>query len=519
MSAHAATAATPFPDWHAERAPDKPAWIMAGSGEVVTYRRLVDRSRRIARLLRERGLRTGDGMAILMGNGPAFLAVAWAPQRSGLRYTAISTRLTPPEIGYILDDCGAGALVVDTACAERAAAALEHAPGVRVRLCADGAPAGFEDLRPLLDQVSAEPLEHAVEGVDMLYSSGTTGRPKGIEVDLPGDPLGTAPGLVDLLRTRWGFGPDTVYLSPAPLYHSAPLRFNMAVHRSGGTSIVMERFDPVHALELIQRHRVTHTQLVPTMFIRMLKLPEAERARFDVSSLRAVIHAAAPCPPDVKRAMIEWFGPVIEEYYAATENNLFCAITSAEALERPGSVGRALAGTPHILDDLGRELPPGETGTIWSEGGLEFTYHNDPEKTAASRNERGWSTIGDLGYLDDDGYLFLSDRRADLVLSGGVNVYPREVEDVLVGHPAVADVAVFGLPHEELGEVVKAVVQPEDPAAAGPELEAELLAWLEGRLARYKAPRSIDFLDELPRHPTGKLYKRLLRERYLAKEA
>ncbi len=289
----------------------------------------------------------------------------------------------------------------------------------------------------------------------------------------------------------------------------------MTVHRYGGTVIVMERFDPERALELVERYRVTHTQMVPTMFIRMLKLPDEQRTGYDVSSLQVVIHAAAPCPPDTKRAMIDWFGPIVHEYYSSTENSLFTALDSHEWLAHPGSVGRAILGVPHILDESGDELPPGESGTIWSEGGLLFEYLNDPVKTTESRNERGgWTTVGDLGYLDKDGFLYLSDRRADLILSGGVNIYPRESEDVLVVHPKVADAAVFGIPHDELGEVVHAVVQTAPGVIADEGLEEELLAFCREKLSAFKCPRRIDFVDEMPRHATGKLYKRLLRDRY-----
>jgi fatty-acyl-CoA synthase len=502
--------AVAHPDHHAEADPGRLAYRMEPGGEEVAYGRLVDASRAIAGLLRERGVGRGDAVAILIENHPRFMEVAWAAQRSGLRYTAISTRLTSDEVAYILRDSGAVALFTSARCAEVARAAADAAPGVATRLCVDGAVGGFE----ALDPPPAGPHLDDAEGADLLYSSGTTGRPKGVVADLPLTPLGTTPAIAGLLQSRWGFGEDTVYLSPAPLYHAAPLRFNMTVHRFGGRCVVMERFDPLAALELIERHRITHAQMVPTMFIRMLKLPEQQRGRFDLSSLRAVIHAAAPCPVPVKRAMIDWFGPVIHEYYSSTEADLFTVIGPEEALERPGSVGRAILGTPHILGEDGHELPAGEPGTIWSEGGLPFAYLNDPDKTAAARNDRGWTTIGDIGYLDADGYLYLTDRKADMVISGGVNIYPQEAESVLVTHPKVADVAVFGVPNEDLGEEVRAVVQPMSIDDAGEELAADLLAFCQERLAKYKCPRGIDFRAELPRHPTGKLYKRLLRDEY-----
>jgi long-chain acyl-CoA synthetase len=505
------------PDRHADEHPGKVAYVMAESGEEVTYRELVDGSRRIASVLRGRGLRHGDTVAILIENHARYMEVAWAGQRSGLRYTAISTRLTAPEVAYILGDSGAVALFSSARMAETARAALAEAPGVHSAFSVDPGVDGLEDLAALAAGAPAEAHPDDAEGVDLLYSSGTTGRPKGVVAELPLTPLGSPQPIAALLQGNWGFGPDTIYLSPAPLYHAAPLRFNMTVHRFGGTCVVMERFDPLHALELIERHRITHVQMVPTMFIRMLKLPEAERRRFDLSSLQAVIHAAAPCPVPVKEAMIDWFGPVIHEYYSSTEGDLFTVISSEEAQRKPGSVGRPVLGSPHILDDDGNELPPGEAGTIWSEGGLAFEYLNDAEKTAGARNDRGWTTIGDIGYLDDDGYLHLTDRKADMIIAGGVNIYPQEAESVLVTHPAVADAAVFGIPHPDLGEQVHAVVQPMEPDAAGPDLADELLAFCSSQLARYKCPRAIDFRAELPRHATGKLYKRLLRDEYAAR--
>jgi acyl-CoA synthetase (AMP-forming)/AMP-acid ligase II len=351
----------------------------------------------------------------------------------------------------------------------------------------------------------------------MLYSSGTTGRPKGVKVPLPEQPLGTPSGVTLLLQMVFGGREGMVYLSPAPLYHAAPLRFGMAVHRLGGTLVVMEHFDAEQYLALVERHRVTHTQLVPTMFVRMLKLPPEVRARHDLSSLEVAIHAAAPCPIPVKQQMIEWWGPVIHEYYAGTEGNGFVYCNSEQWLAHPGTVGAPLGCTIHILGDDGVERPAGESGTVYFAGGAEFEYHNDPEKTADSRNEQGWSTLGDVGYLDGDGFLHLTDRKAYMIITGGVNVYPQEAENVLVTHPAVADVAVFGVPNDEFGEEVKAVVQPavmpanDEEAAA---LARELIAFCRDQLADVKCPRSVDFRAELPRHPTGKLYKRLLKDEY-----
>jgi len=348
----------------------------------------------------------------------------------------------------------------------------------------------------------------------MLYSSGTTGRPKGIRKPIKGDPLGTPQSPVDVGGTLYGVSEQSIYLSPAPLYHSAPLRFNMGLLKKGGTCIVMERFDPEAALALIERYKVSHSQWVPTMFVRMLKLPAEVRTRYDLSSHKVAVHAAAPCPIEIKQQMIDWWGPILHEYYAGTEGNGFCAINSEDWLAHRGSVGRALFGIVHILDEDGGEQPTGTPGAIYFADGPEFTYYNDPERTAESRNDRGWSTLGDVGYQDEDGYLYLTDRQSFMIISGGVNIYPQEIENLLVGHPKVMDVAVVGVPDPEFGEAVKAVVQPIDPALAGAELEEEILAYSREHLSHIKCPRSVDFEAQLPRHENGKLYKRLIKDRY-----
>ena len=491
--------------------------VVEPSGTTVTYGRLDEGANRLARLLVARGLSPGDSMAVCMENNAAYLEATWAPQRSGLYYTPVSSRLTAGEVSYILEDCGAQALVTSYEQRQVAAEVVDRVPGLHTRLMVGGTIDGFEPYEEVVGAQSPEPLPEPLEGRSMLYSSGTTGRPKGVRRALGRVALGTRgfDSVLGLGTMLYGYGDDMVFLSPAPLYHAAPLLFTMAVQRIGGTVVVMEHFDPVELLALVERHRVTHTLMVPTMFVRMLKLAEEERGRFDVSSLRCCIHGAAPCPPEVKEQMIAWWGPVIHEYYAGTEGNGFVACTSTEWLAHRGTVGRSLGGPVlRILDDGGRELAPGQIGTVYFEGGPDFEYHNDPDLTRSAHDRRGWTTLGDVGYMDDDGYLYLTDRKAYTIISGGVNVYPQEAEDVLVTHPKVLDVAVFGVPHDELGEQVKAVVQPVDPASAGPELEAELIAWCRQRLASYKCPRSVDFDDELPRHPTGKLYKRLLRDRY-----
>jgi len=502
------------PGLHARQNPDKPALVFPAHGTVVTYQELDAASTRAARLFRSLGLGPGDGIAMVLENHPRFYEVAWGAQRSGLYYTPMSTRLTPAEARYIIDDCDAKVLVTSKAMSANADALADGLPKITHRFMIDGTAPGYASWEEALAAQPATPIADEMEGSDLLYSSGTTGRPKGVKLPLRKDPLGSPPALVRLCQALYAMNADVVYLSPAPLYHAAPLRFNLTVQRLGGTCVIMEHFDAAEFLRLVERHRVTHTQVVPTMFIRMLKLPDAERAQHDLSSLKVAIHAAAPCPIPVKEQMIAWWGPKIMEYYAGTEGNGFCAITSEEWLAHKGSVGRALLGKIHIADETFTELPTGEAGTVFFEGGGGFEYHKDPAKTQSSRSPQGWSTLGDVGYVDGEGYLYLTDRKANMIISGGVNIYPQECENLLVTHPKVADCAVFGVPNEDFGEEVKAVVQPVDMADAGPALEQELIEFCRAQLSHIKCPRSIDFEAELPRHPTGKLYKRLLRDRY-----
>lgn len=517
-----------YPAAIAEQDPDKAAVVMAGSGRVITYRELDAESNRLAHLLRARGLRPGDHLAMMLENHPSFLAIAWAAQRSGLYYTPISSRLRPDELAYVVDNCRARAFVCSAAVAGVAAAVTARTPGVEVRLMvdrdraypagesgADAEGAAFQDYGAAIAGLPAEPIADEVEGADMLYSSGTTGLPKGVLPPLPLDEIGTPPPLLALLQGLYGMDGDTVYLSPAPLYHAAPLRYGMGVHRLGGTVVVMEHFDAERALAAIERYRVTHGQFVPTMFIRMLALPTAVRDRYAVSSLRCAVHAAAPCPIEVKRAMIDWWGPVLHEYYAGTEGNGYVCCDSAQWLAHPGTVGRSVLGPLHVCDADGAELPVGEDGAVYFDGGA-FEYWQDPDKTAASRDPlgRGWTTLGDIGHLDADGYLYLTDRAAYMIISGGVNIYPQEAENILAVHPAVADVAVFGVPDTEMGQRVQAVVEPAEGVAAGPELAAELIAYCRSRIAHYKCPTAVDFRDTLPRQPTGKLLKRVLIAEY-----
>ncbi|HEX6167494.1 MAG TPA: AMP-binding protein [Acidimicrobiales bacterium] len=508
-----------FPGTYAESTPDKPAVIMGGSGQVVTYRELDAEANQASHLFRSLGLKPGDHVAFCLENHARYMSLAWGAHYAGLYYTAMSSRLTTDEMAYIVEDCGARAFVTSAYKRDQAAELAGRLNDDVALYMLDGTSEGYESWEEALAGHPTIALpEDRVEGRDMLYSSGTTGRPKGVEVPLPGTPLGTGDAIHMLVSALFGGTGDSVYLSPAPMYHAAPLRFVMGFHRSGATVVVMERFDPVEALALIERHKVTHSQWVPTMFIRMLKLPAEERERFDVSSLQVAIHAAAPCPVAVKEQMIEWWGPVLHEYYAGTEGNGFVYCDSAQWLEHKGTVGHPLVGEVHIVGEDGAELPAGESGTIYFGGGADFSYHNDPDKTAESRDPkgRGWTTLGDVGYVDEAGFLYLTDRKAYMIITGGVNVYPQEAENLLAMHPKVVDVAVLGVPNADFGEEVKAVVEPVSMAEAGPELERELIAYCREHLADVKCPRTVDFRAELPRHPTGKLYKRLLKDEFWA---
>lgn len=501
------------PSHYARLTPDKPAVIMASSGERLTFGELEADSNRAAQLFRSLGLKAGDAVAAYLPNIPAYFSVAWAAQRSGLYFVALSSRLTLEEVEYIARDSGAKVVVAD--------AKLENTASLASKLSdlslftIGGAVEGFRSWEEATLAMPPERIADEVAGGEMLYSSGTTGRPKGIRPELPANGDITAmPMTTVVAKTRFEANEDSVYLCPAPLYHAAPLRWSMAIQHLGGTVVVMEKYDAEAALAAIDGYRVTHSQWVPTHFIRMLKLPDEVRAKYDVSSLKLAIHASAPCPVPVKQAMIDWFGPILVEYYAGTEGNGMTIINAHEWLKKPGSVGKANFCDVHICDDDGNELAANEIGNVYFEGDHPFEYHNAPEKTAGAYHAKGWTTLGDVGRLDEDGYLFLTDRKSFMIISGGVNIYPQEIENHLIGHPKVADVAVIGAPCPEMGERVVAVVQPANWDDANDDFAAELQAWARTALSGIKVPRQYDFMVELPRHDTGKLYKRLIRDKY-----
>jgi len=512
-----------YPGAFAGSTPDKPAIIMADTGATLSYAQLEDRSARLARALHDYGLRPGDTVAVLTPNSPLYYEVYWAAMRSGLYMTPINNHLSPDEMAYIVNDSDARVLIVASVFEKAGLRLTELTPAVEVRIASGGGIEGHLDYEGVLSGSSPEPLAEQPRGREMVYSSGTTGQPKGVKGPLPPYQVheGSDP-LLPVFGPLFGWDADTVYLNPAPLYHGAPLRFGGMVHSVGGTVVIMRKFDALAALEAIEKHRITHSQWVPTMFVRMLKLPKEDRERFDLSSHRVAVHAAAPCPVEVKQAMIDWWGPILFEYYAATEAVGITFIDSETWLTKPGSVGKAALGILHISDEEGNELPTGEPGLVYFEREvLPFSYHNDAEKTKKAQHplHENWGTTGDIGYLDDDGYLFLTDRQAFMIISGGVNIYPQEVENALALHPAVFDIAVIGIPDDEMGEQVKGIVQPASGVAPGPELERELLDFLRERIAHYKVPRSIDFVELLPRNAMGKLQKHNIRADYLSAQA
>jgi long-chain acyl-CoA synthetase len=491
----------------------KPAVILHPSGKVITFDELEARANRLAHHFRAHGLVEGDAVAILMENNEHIHAVMWAARRSGLYYVPINIHLTPSEAAYIIENSGAKAVVGSAALRGTCVALADHLSLPDLLLIADDDLDGWARYPECVAAQPDTPIADEIEGDLLQYSSGTTGRPKGIKRALTHQPPAEVPGLMKMLMSFW-LPKDAVYLSPAPLYHTAPSVWSMQIQAEGVTTVVMEKFDAEGCLDAIARHRVTHGQFVPVMFTRMLKLPQSVRDSYDLSTLTRIMHAAAPCPVEIKKQMIDWWGPIVDEYYASSEAIGSTLITADDWLAHPGSVGKPMLGNLHILDEDGKELPAGQAGEIYFEGGNTFEYLNDPAKTASSRDGNGWMTVGDIGYLDDEGYLYLTDRRHHMIISGGVNIYPQEAENMLVTHPKVMDAAVFGIPDSEMGQSVKAVVQTVDAGDATEEFGDELLAWLRERLAHYKCPRSIAFEAQLPRTDTGKLYKQSLIEKY-----
>jgi long-chain acyl-CoA synthetase len=505
-----------YPGVHAQTQADKVAVIRAATGETLTYGELDARSNRLAQLWYAHGLRPGDHVAVFLDNQLAYFEALWAALRSGLYFTPINRYLSAAEAAYIVDDCDATALIASGAL-EQSAELGRLSPRCVVKLAAGGSVEGFEDYEPAIAGHPADPLAEERLGSFMMYSSGTTGRPKGVRRPLLDRGPAEGNPAMTMMGGMFGFEPSTVYLSPAPLYHAAPSTYATVTLQLGGTVVVMDKFDADTALKLIEQHRVTHSQWVPAMFIRMLKIDPAIRRRYDLSSHRCAIHAAAPCPIDVKQQMIDWWGPILEEYYSSTESAGFARIRSTEWLTHPGSVGRAQGSPFHICNEDGDELPAGEPGLIYGEAiGGSFAYHKDAQKSAGAAHPRHpqWLSVGDVGYLDGEGYLYLTDRKAFMIISGGVNIYPQQIEDVLALHPKVSDVAVIGVPNSDLGEEVKAVVEPAPGVEPSPALAQEIIDFVCEKLGRQLAPRSVDFTNALPRLPTGKLYKKALRDRY-----
>jgi acyl-CoA synthetase (AMP-forming)/AMP-acid ligase II len=504
-----------YPGAFAETDPDKPATIMAATGATLSYGDLDQEANRVSRLLRRCGVEVGDHVALCLENHERFLPLVWGCRYAGAIFTPLSSRLKTDEMDYIINNCGATVFCTSASMRVQAEELLGRTPGVTHRFMLDGVAERHAALEEALGAESPEPLRQRIAGHDMLYSSGTTGRPKGVKQWRPNEPLETADHPVARMQVLlFGQSVESVYLSPAPLYHAAPLRFSMGCHVIGSTLVIMDSFDPPAFLDAVEDYRITHTQMVPTMFVRLLKLPEGVRLSADLSSLEAVVHAAAPCPIPVKQQMIDWLGPIVHEYYAGTEANGIVYCDSPMWLDHPGTVGQPINCQVHICAEDGAELPTGAEGLVYFGGGGEFEYHLDPQLTAGALHPEGWSTLGDIGRVDGDGYLYLTDRKSYMIITGGVNVYPQEAEDVLTMHPSVADVAVIGVPDPEFGEQVKAIVQAAPGAAPGPDLERELIDYCRDRLAHVKCPRSVDFRDRLPRHPTGKLYKRLLKDEY-----
>ena len=499
---------------YAASKPDEPALILAGSGKVITWKEHDQQVNQIAQYFRDIGLKEKDHIAIMLENRVEYIQIIDAAIDAGLLITNISTHLQQDETEYVINNSESKLLITSEPFADLAAEIVPMTPGVTHRLMLDSTIDGYDAYEGTISSYSSEPIDYGLAGTFMLYSSGTTGRPKGILWDIPDLPVGTMDPNLEMAAALFQITDQSVYLSTQPLYHSAPAAFAIGCMQVGCTIVLIEKFEAETALAAIEKYQATHSQWVPTMFVRIFKLPDEVRLKYDLSSMKCIVHAAAPCPVEVKLKLIDWLGPVVYEFWGGTETAIVTFITSPEYLEHKGSVGKGVAAVLHILDDEGNDLPPGEPGVIYMEQGRQYTYFKEPEKTTGSRNKDGWTNIGDIGYLDEDGYLYLTDRKAFMIISGGVNIYPQETEDVLVMHPKVMDVAVIGVPHEEFGEEVKAVVQPISWADSGPELEQELIEYARSKVSHIKCPRTIDFMEELPRTPSGKLLKRLIKQQY-----
>jgi fatty-acyl-CoA synthase len=501
----------------AQKYPEKPAILYQDTA--MTYAELDARSNRLAHLFRSWGLQEGDSIAVLIGNEPCFYEFFWAAMRSGLYFTPINTHLAPGEMAYIANDCDAMVLAVAGALRDAAAQFAGDLPKVEHRIIAGDTLDGFESYPAVVADMPATPIADEREGTPMLYSSGTTGRPKGVRRPLLGVHPSAVPQTAIAAALILGYRTDDRYLNVGPLYHAAPLTFSAVNHRIGSTVVLMPRFDAADALYHIEHYRSTISQWVPTHFVRLLHLPPEVRSRYDLSSHRLAIHAAAPCPVEIKRQMIDWWGNIIVEYYAGTEGG-GTLVRAEEWLKRPGTVGRHwTGGKVWVLDENGNEAPVGQPGLVFFEStdpSVRFAYHKDAQKTA--QIYRGdLFTIGDIGYLDSDGYLFLTDRQSYMIISGGVNIYPAEVESVLIMHPAVEDVAVIGIPDAEMGEQVKAIVQLRDDFEPSAALADDIMEHSRKHIARFKAPRSVDFIPQMPRSAAGKLMKRELKAQYWGK--
>lgn len=504
-------AEVPHPEYWAARYPEKPALVMIDTGEVLTYADLARRANQSARAFAHCGIKSGDTVAILSENNLVYPELLWAGKNSGIRYVTVSSHLNASDAHFVVEDSGAQLLVVshrlkDLAC--DIAGRLQDT----VRLLMFGGVTGpFQSYEAVRDAQTDEPAPNRLRGSSMLYSSGTTGRPKGVKTELSEVPPEIPPHRFATMVEQYDFDETTIFMNPGPFYHAGPQRFMMMVHRVGGTVLSTERFDALRTLEAMESFRASHGFYVPTMFARMLRIPDTVRSNFDFSSVRHAIHSAAPCPQEVKRAMIAWWGPKIDELYSGTEGFGHTFISSHEWLRRPGSVGKPSPDCEiKIVSPEGDILAPGEAGRIMMRNGLRFNYHGQAACGATSQDDSGFASLGDVGYLDDQGYLYLTDRETNMIIAGGVNIYPQEAEQVLAGHPAVEDVAVIGIPDEDLGEQVRALVVRRTNDGTPQTGEEELIEWCRARLSSFKCPRSVRFVESLPRDEMGKLAKRLL---------